>query len=134
MQKMIICLRRRPDLTLDAFRQDWRDIHAPLVAEHAATLGIKRYVQVYGLEVAPTGGRPEGFDGIGEVWVESVEAFTAAAAPRRYRRARARRERRVSHGSVALASDLRNGDPDHRLGWSASGVEKENECADSLYH
>jgi uncharacterized protein (TIGR02118 family) len=79
MQKMIICLRRRPDLTPEAFRQHWRDIHAPLVAKHAVTLGIKRYVQVCGLEVAPTGGRPEGFDGIGEVWVESVEAFTAAA-------------------------------------------------------
>ena len=82
MQKMIICLRRRPDLTVEAFWQHWRDIHAPLVAKHAATLGIKRYVQVYALEVAPTGGRPEGFDGIGEVWVESVEAFrTAAATP-----------------------------------------------------
>ncbi len=80
MEKMIICLRRRLDLTPEAFRQYWRDIHAPLVAKHAATLGIKRYVQVYALEVAPTGGRPEGFDGIGEVWVESVEAFRAAAA------------------------------------------------------
>jgi uncharacterized protein (TIGR02118 family) len=80
MQKMIICLRRRLDLTPEAFRQHWRDSHAPIVAKHAATLGIKRYVQVYALEVPPTGGRPEGFDGIGEVWVESVEAFRAAAA------------------------------------------------------
>jgi uncharacterized protein (TIGR02118 family) len=77
---MIICLRRRPELSPEAFRQHWRDIHAPLVAKHAATLGIKRYVQVYALDTAPTGGRPEGFDGIGEVWVESVEAFRAAAA------------------------------------------------------
>jgi uncharacterized protein (TIGR02118 family) len=80
MVKMIICLRRRPDLSPEAFRQHWRDIHAPIVARHAATLGIKRYVQVYALEAAPTGGRPEGFDGIGEVWIESVEAFQAALA------------------------------------------------------
>jgi uncharacterized protein (TIGR02118 family) len=80
MEKMIICLRRRPDLTPEAFREHWREIHAPLVARHAATLGIKRYVQVFAREATPTGGRPEGFDGIGEVWVESVEAFRAAAA------------------------------------------------------
>jgi uncharacterized protein (TIGR02118 family) len=80
MVKMIICLRRRHDLTPEAFRQHWRDIHAPMVAKHATALGIKRYVQVYALETAPTGGRPEGFDGVGEVWVESVEAFRAAVA------------------------------------------------------
>ena len=80
MVKMILCLRRRPELSPEAFRQHWRDSHAPIVAKHAATLGIKRYVQVYGLEAAPTGGRPEGFDGIGEVWIESIEAFWAAIA------------------------------------------------------
>jgi uncharacterized protein (TIGR02118 family) len=80
MVKMIICLRRRPDLTPEGFRQHWRDIHAPIVARHAATLGIKRYVQVHALGASPTGGRPEGFDGIGEMWVESVEAFRGAAA------------------------------------------------------
>lgn len=80
MEKMIFCLRRRSDLTPEAFRQHWRDVHAPIVAHHAATLGIKRYVQVYALDAAPSGGRPEGFDGIGEVWIESVEAFRAARA------------------------------------------------------
>jgi uncharacterized protein (TIGR02118 family) len=78
MVKMILCLRRRPELSKEAFRQHWRDIHAPIVAKHAATLGIKRYVQVHGLDAAATGGRPEGFDGIGEVWIESIEAFWAA--------------------------------------------------------
>ncbi len=80
MEKMIICLRRRRDLTPEALRQHWREIRAPLVAKHAATLGIKRYVQVFAREAPPTGGRPEGFDGIGEGWVESVEAFRVAGA------------------------------------------------------
>ena len=31
MEKMTICLRRRSDLTPEAFRQHWRDIHAPIV-------------------------------------------------------------------------------------------------------
>ena len=80
MVKMTICLRRRPEITPEAFRDHWRDIHAPLIVRHAATLGIKRYVQVYGIEAAPTGGRPQGFDAIGEVWIESLEAFRAALA------------------------------------------------------
>lgn len=80
MERVIFCLRRRPDLPPEAFRQHWREIHAPLVVKHAATLGIKRYIQVHALEAAPVGGRPPGFDGVGEVWVESVEAFRAAAA------------------------------------------------------
>lgn len=79
MVKMTISLRRRTDLSPAAFRQHWRDIHGPIVARHAVTLGIKRYVQVYALDAAPTGGRPEGFDGIGEVWIESIEAFQEAA-------------------------------------------------------
>src|SRR5262245_48108852 len=80
MVKMIICLRRRPDLTPEAFQKHWRDIHAPLVAKHATTFGIKRYAQAYAFDTAPAGGRPEGVDGVGEVWIESVEAFRAAAA------------------------------------------------------
>ncbi len=71
MEKMIICLRRRRDLTPEALRQHWREIRAPLVAKHAATLGIKRYVQVFAREAPPTGGRPEGFDDIGEGWLRA---------------------------------------------------------------
>jgi len=80
MEKMILCLRRRADLSVEEFRQHWRDVHAPIVARHAATLGITRYVQVYALDGPPSAGRPEGFDGIGEVWIENIDAFRAAVA------------------------------------------------------
>jgi uncharacterized protein (TIGR02118 family) len=79
MVKMTISLRRRPDLSPEAFRQHWREVHAPMIAKHAATLGIKRYVQVYALDAPASGGRPQGFDGIGEVWIESIKAFQDAA-------------------------------------------------------
>lgn len=80
MVKMIFCLRRRPEVTPEAFREHWRNVHAPLIAKHAAALGIKRYVQVYALDGPAAPGRPEPFDGIGEVWVESVEQYQAALA------------------------------------------------------
>jgi len=44
--KLVDCLRRRPELSLEEFQRYWRDIHAPLVAERAELLGTKRYVQV----------------------------------------------------------------------------------------
>jgi hypothetical protein len=67
MVKTSICLRRRPDLTLEAFQSHWRDVHAPIVIRHAATLGIKRYVQMYAIDSPPGGARLHGFDVIGEL-------------------------------------------------------------------
>ena len=41
--KLTYCLRRKPGMTWDEFSDYWRNVHAPLVAERAAVLGIKRY-------------------------------------------------------------------------------------------
>jgi uncharacterized protein (TIGR02118 family) len=85
MVKLTFCLRRRPDLSAEEFRRYWREQHAPLVAARAEALGIRRYQQVHTVEEprlhaalqARNGGAPEPFDGIAEVWVDSVEAFRA---------------------------------------------------------
>ena len=83
MIKVIYCLRRRADLSPEAFQQHWRDIHAPLVQRHRAALGIKRYVQVRTDPGALTRrlgafrGSGEPFDGVAEIWYESREALEA---------------------------------------------------------
>jgi uncharacterized protein (TIGR02118 family) len=82
--KLVYCLRRKPELSVEDFQRYWRDIHAPLVAERAALLGIKRYVQVHtgmpevnaGLQ-ARNGGSPEPYDGVAELWFESLDALTS---------------------------------------------------------
>ena len=33
--KLTLCLRRKPDLTVEEFQRYWREVHAPLVAERA---------------------------------------------------------------------------------------------------
>ena len=81
MYKLTFCLRRRPDLTREQDQAYGRDTHADLVAERAGPLRIKRYVQVHtedldGLHRAMqrrNGGSPEPFDGIAEIWVESID-------------------------------------------------------------
>ncbi len=81
MYKLTFCLRRRPELTREEFQSYWRGTHAQLVADRAGPLRIRRYVQVHtedlpGLHGAMqrrNGGSPEPFDGIAEIWVDSVD-------------------------------------------------------------
>lgn len=81
MLKMTFCLRRARHLSWVEFSDYWRDVHAPLVRANAELLGIRRYVQVRTLEEpwlqdglrARNGGAPAAFDGVAEVWVDSLE-------------------------------------------------------------
>jgi len=83
MIKLTFCLRRRRDMTLEAFQRYWRETHAPLVAEHAEVLGIRRYVQVHTTDLpglhsslqARNGGAPEPYDGVAELWFESLDTL-----------------------------------------------------------
>jgi uncharacterized protein (TIGR02118 family) len=88
MIKLVFCLVRRAEMEPSEFHRYWREVHAPLVASHAETLGIRRYVQSHtafpSLTRALAGGRgaPEGYDGVAEIWLDSVEALvTAGASP-----------------------------------------------------
>ena len=84
MIKLVFPLHRRPDLTREEFQTHWRETHAPLVIERAATLGIKRYVQVHtsntpinqGLREGRGG--PEAYDGTAELWFESESSLMAS--------------------------------------------------------
>ncbi|MGE3073696.1 MAG: EthD domain-containing protein [Dehalococcoidia bacterium] len=76
MIKLTYCLRRKPGMTWEEFSEYWRTKHAPLVKERAEILGIRRYVQVRTLQDrslhARNNGSPEPFDGIAELWYESL--------------------------------------------------------------
>jgi uncharacterized protein (TIGR02118 family) len=81
--KLTYCLRRRQGMTLDEFQRYWRTTHAPLVAERAEVLGIRRYVQVHTSDLPDVhailqgrnGGSPEPFDGVAELWFDSLDAM-----------------------------------------------------------
>ncbi|WP_019873288.1 EthD domain-containing protein [Sporichthya polymorpha] len=87
MIKLVFCLRRRESLSHTEFARYWREEHAPLVRAHAETLRIRRYVQSLGVtdpRLAPAvearwpGGAP--FDGVAELWWDSVEDLAAVQA------------------------------------------------------
>ena len=85
MIKLIFCLRRRPELSREEFQRYWLEQHAPLVRSHAEALGIRRYVQVHSIDdtisrlVGSTRNDLDPYDGVAELWFDSLEAIGAAA-------------------------------------------------------
>jgi uncharacterized protein (TIGR02118 family) len=86
MVKLVFCLHRLPNLTLPEFQTYWHETHGPLVARHADTLRIGRYVQTHTVDVPvnaalqATRGGPEPYDGVAEIWWDSVDDLVAGTA------------------------------------------------------
>lgn len=88
MIKLTFCLHRLPSLSRDEFQRYWREQHAPLVARHAATLRIRRYVQMHSLPdgdpvnagLRASRGGPEDYDGVAELWWDGLDDLAAATA------------------------------------------------------
>ena len=84
MIKLVFPIHRLPELTREEFQTYWRERHAPLVIERAATLGIKRYVQVHTSDtpinpgLREGRGGPEAYDGTAELWFESESSLMAS--------------------------------------------------------
>ncbi len=85
MIKLTYCVRRLPAVSAEEFHRYWRDVHGPLVRDRAAALGVRRYVQVHALTTplndALRAGRgaQEPYDGVAELWWDSVQDLQAAA-------------------------------------------------------
>lgn len=83
MIKLTFCLVRLPHLTREQFQHYWFNTHAPLVASVAETLQIRRYVQLHSLPpeahaaIRASRNAPEEFDGVAELWFDSLETLAA---------------------------------------------------------
>ncbi len=87
MIKLVFCLRRLPHLSPAEFQKYWLEAHGPLVRSHAAALKIRRYVQSHTLDkaalnqaLAASRGAPDAYDGVAELWWDSVDDFVSATA------------------------------------------------------
>ncbi len=87
MVKVVFCLRRLPNMSLAEFQDYWLTKHAVLVRSHAEALGIRRYVQTHTMDndrlqqgIAASRGAPEAYDGVAELWWDSMEAFLKSAS------------------------------------------------------
>ncbi|MGH6870907.1 MAG: EthD domain-containing protein [Rhizomicrobium sp.] len=86
MIKLTFCLHRLPALSREEFQSYWFDKHAPLVASHRDALRIRRYVQKHSAttpfnEAIRDGrGAPQMYDGVAELWWDSLDDIAAATA------------------------------------------------------
>ncbi len=93
MIKVVFCLHRKPLLSISDFRTHWYQHHAPLVQKHQKTLRILRYVQLHtdngSMSKRLRGFRnsPEPFDGVAEIWYDSIKALEGLGDDREARAA-----------------------------------------------
>ena len=87
MIRLTFLLRRKPELSAEAFRNYWLIEHAPLVASHARHLNVMRYVQVHTLSdpaneamASARGGMETPYDGVAELWFENRDALMASVS------------------------------------------------------
>lgn len=87
MIKLTFCLKRLPHLSRAQFQTYWFQNHAPLVKKHSEVLRIRRYVQMHAGSDAMNAGigasrqAPEMFDGVAELWWNSIEDITGNTHP-----------------------------------------------------
>jgi uncharacterized protein (TIGR02118 family) len=84
MIKVSIFLTRHPDLTRDEFVAYWTQKHTPLLASlPPGALQVHRYVQLLPTDGEIPGIDTASYDGVAELWVDSVADaatwFTSAA-------------------------------------------------------
>lgn len=87
MLRVTFCLKRLPGLTREQFHDYWRNEHAPLVKDHAAALGIRKYVQSHSLTLPGAfpladvrGSSGLDFDGVAQLWWDDMASFAAAGS------------------------------------------------------
>jgi uncharacterized protein (TIGR02118 family) len=72
MIKVIVTIVRKQGLSAQEFHEHWRNQHARLVTSCAASKRyIRRYIQCHTLPEQQAAGEPA-FDGVAELWFDSV--------------------------------------------------------------
>jgi len=85
MIKFVYVVRRRPDVSPEAFRKYWLENHGPLVRRCAQALRAKRYIQSHTLDTPlnqvarQVRGCQTPYDGITELWWDNIEDLFAAS-------------------------------------------------------
>jgi uncharacterized protein (TIGR02118 family) len=71
--KLIVAVKRRPDLSVAAWRRHMREVHAPLVRDHPASQRhLTRYVQCFADDSEYADGNEPAFDATSELFFETL--------------------------------------------------------------
>lgn len=85
MVKLIIFVVRKAGLTFEEFDSYWRDSHGPLVKSVSEfSRHIRKYVQSHRVDRGVPLAAPAEYDGVAELWFDSVESLNTAFSEPRY--------------------------------------------------
>lgn len=85
MIKLIVCAVKRRDFTFEQFDAYWRDKHGPLVKSVPEfTRHVRRYVQCHLTSAALPFPQASEYDGVAELWFDSVAEMEKAFTEPRY--------------------------------------------------
>ncbi len=88
MVKFVGCLRRKPGMSVAEFQSYWKDVHGPLVKSVPEFFRhVRKYIQGHTVkELAPGFPASESppFDGVAEIWFDSIDDVGKAFAEPRY--------------------------------------------------
>jgi uncharacterized protein (TIGR02118 family) len=82
--KVVMALRRRDDVAAEEFHRYWREEHGPLARGLLEPLNLRRYVQTHTVDtglnqqLAAARGTVDAFDGVAELWWDSLDDLVAA--------------------------------------------------------
>lgn len=86
MIKLVYVIRKRADVSTEQFHDYWLHKHGPLVAKVASAIRAQKYVQSHTIvpetaaSIAQSRKMAEPYDGITEVWWNSLEDLTAGSS------------------------------------------------------
>ena len=79
--KILLPMKRKPGMTVEAFRDYYENNHVPLAAKSTAALSryVRRYLEPH---PHPETGEPgeQAYDGLTELWFDNEEAFRGTLA------------------------------------------------------
>ena len=99
MIKLIYCITRKPDLSVEEFQRYWREEHGPIAGRLP---GIRRYVQCHTLPELYARDTPPAYDGAAELWFDDMASFRAAMASPELQAAREDERNFIDHSRVAF--------------------------------
>ncbi len=87
MVKLVACLKRKPGMSSAEFHRYWKDVHGPLVKGVPEFMRhVRKYIQSHSVSdkvpTFPTA--PSHYDGVAELWFDSLEDIGKAFNEPRY--------------------------------------------------
>lgn len=96
MIKLVYCITKRPDLSDEEFFRYWKNIHGPI---GASIPRLRKLVQSHRINIQ--GGKcPPAYDGIAELWFDTVEDLLAARQSPEWQASTADESNFIDHSRV----------------------------------